>query len=1487
MDFGRWEDGWFWIYERDRALASGDMELSRVWGRYQRTLLLTMMMFKLGFLCTTAAADRCLSSPCLNGATCLENMGGYACLCPRTPVWFTGSLCEALHDPCSDAPCTNCTAALGTGNFTCHCPGGFTGPNCTDDIDECSDDPCTGLKSLCVNKVDGYTCHCPVGLGGTDCRDNVTTCSRQECQNGGVCADVPDVGWRCDCPPGFGGANCEENIDECLSEPCQNGAICKDLVNEYQCFCVPGFQGSHCGLDINECASRPCQNNGTCLDLVDNYKCSCAPGFKGVNCEVEIDECEAAPCQNGATCLDLVAMYRCQCVPGFEGTDCEVNIDECNSAPCLNHGRCIDWINSYECDCDGTGFVGAHCEEDIPECASDPCQNGATCLEGVNQYQCGCWAGYEGDNCEVDIDECQWEPCANGGECFQRSDVLQYGTLPELSAASFSYDQAAGFICHCRPGFTGENCSVNVDECESGPCLNGGSCEDQINSYQCVCPGGFTGVHCEVDINECDSAPCQNDAACEDDINSYRCHCPAPAAPGQDPWGGPDCDVRLTGCHSHLCQHHASCAPTLAPDGGHTYTCLCQPGWSGKLCNTSTTFSFNSEGYVHMGMPEFSNKSKQADVRNEMHLQLRFRSTLPDMVLYFRGTMENYMYLEVAGGVLRAKVKSGKVLHASHPVPVNDGEWREVTMTMDEMLVMTLKGPNCLEGCKVKNDGYNHLLFLQLGLFKQMYVGGAPPEFLARTSSRKGFIGCMEDLQVDHKPLLPQDLLREESRGMELGCAKQEWCGEDPCEGRGECVDLWVRASCQCQRPYHGEGCQQEYPSWTFGQENSTSYAAFAVAESHGENFTVSFLMRSLKHNGLLLQLRRQEKPYLTIYLKDGTVAIYSPHTTLLSEAKFVTDGNNTLVTLKVQYGHVVFPMAGNHRALGNVTVEAGDVAYLGGLPPEKNMKPWGGHFKGCLQDVRIDDKHFTTAEGSEDEDDYQVQLRENVLKGCHSDDTCKDAPCLNGGHCEVTWNDFRCKCPSNFSGRVCQTRLWCMDNPCVEGGRCVDLQDGYECLTDAIFQDNSLQYAANASLLGPITSITLNLRTRDENGVLLRANGKTQVFCVGLLNSTLLVKMDSGAGSELLAFTSERVVSDGAWHNVQLAMADPEMPVSRWRLTVDGNRAGTSFGNAGNLDFLNDTQIWLAEKYTGCLGDVRVGGVYLPLTKVAEVPQASRFVRLGGHEPDVGCKGSPICDSQPCLNAGVCQDQFNEFNCSCSPGWEGVLCEREINECEYEPCLYGTCADLMADFRCDCEPGYTGKSCEEEVDDCAAYECVNGGTCVETVGTHTCSCPQGYVGKRCQWRFPPVSCDVNTPCENGGVCVGEDAGGNCTCKPGYAGSRCETEIDECASSPCLNSATCLDRLGRFQCLCAPGFSGKLCDSTKEEQKERIPWLAVTIPLTTLCALLAILAAFFLVMTARKKRQSEGTYSPSSQEVAGARLEMGSVLKVPPEERLI
>ncbi|XP_056147811.1 protein crumbs homolog 1-like [Lampris incognitus] len=1464
----------------------------RALSKYHRTVLFTMMMFKLGLLCT-AAADKCLSSPCNNGATCLDHMDTYVCVCPKGPVWYMGKNCDNLYDACLLAPCANCSSTPGTGEFTCHCPEGYTGLNCTQDVDECHSNPCEGVRSHCVDGVNAYSCHCPLGTGGEDCQENVPLCSEETCQNDGTCVDVPDVGYRCQCAPGYQGEHCEENIDECQHRPCQNGAICKDEVNAYRCFCVPGFQGSHCDLDINECASQPCYNNATCVDKVDHYSCECVQGFKGNNCEVEVDECELRPCQNGAMCHDYVGMYICECVMGFQGQDCEVNIDECASMPCMNGGNCSDLVNSYECVCEGTGFTGDRCEEDIPECASDPCQNGATCLEGVSLYSCLCFPGYEGENCQVDINECELSPCENEGECFQRSQTsCTTACCLNSVPATFRYEESAGFICHCQPGFTGDDCSVNVDECESGPCQNGGSCEDQVNSYRCLCPDGYTGVHCGVDIDECESEPCQNGATCEDGANSYMCHCPK-LEPGQEPWGGHDCDILLVGCQVHQCQHEGTCVPMLTLNGEHSYTCLCPPGWTGEHCNTSTTFSFSTEGYILIQLPAANNRTRREadpnDHNHGLHIKLRFKSTLPDMVLYYRGSLERFVSLELVRGKLQARVKSGKVLQVIHPQLVNDGQWHQVTVTMDERLVLVVKGPGCEmgDGCTVKNEGHNQLFFLQPGSIRQLYVGGAPQKYLAQTASGQGFIGCMEDFQVEHRLLLPKDLHREENRGMELGCNKKDWCQENSCSQRGRCVDLWVRASCECHRPYHGESCEQEYPSWTFSHENTTSYASFEIWEGHGDNFTISFFMRSLQHNGLLLQLSREGKAYLTIYLKEGTVALYSPYTTVLSESHSLTRGNNELLTVKVRYGHVVFPEAGDQRALGNVSVEAGDVVHVGGLPAGENIASWGGYFKGCLQDIRIDHKYLSIGDHPEVLEVYRASTMDNVLEGCQTDQTCKGEPCLNEGECHVTWNDFVCNCTVNFSGRTCETRLWCVDSPCFEGGQCVELLDGYECLTEATFQDNAIQYGANSSLVSPVTSITMDIRTRDESAVLLRATGMAEVFCLGLLNSTLLVKLLSRESPELLAFTSEMILADGAWHTIHLAMADPTQPVSRWRLTVDGQRSGGSLEMGGNLNFLNTTSLWLAENFTGCIGEVRVGGVYLPLIDVPASPQTTQFFKWGGYQPTVGCHAALVCDSQPCLNQGICQDQFNDFNCSCVSGWEGELCQTETNECSSAPCVYGTCTDQLADYYCECQPGYMGRNCQEELDNCLEFPCENGGTCLDALGAHSCTCPLGYSGKRCQWRFPPVACDANIDCLNGGVCIGGPLGGNCTCRPGYTGDRCETEIDECASNPCLNGGTCVDRLNHFQCICVLGFSGRLCDSNKLGHKERVPWLVVAIPLTTLCVLLVILAVFFLIMTARKKRQSEGTYSPSTQEVAGARLEMGSVLKVPPEERLI
>lgn len=68
----------------------------------------------------------------------------------------------------------------------------------------------------------------------------------------------------------------------------------------------------------------------------------------------------------------------------------------------------------------------------------------------------------------------------------------------------------------------GSRCELEINECLSNPCLNGGVCEDLMGGYVCNCPVGFSGDRCEVDVDDCYSDPCLNGGSCQDGLNSFR-----------------------------------------------------------------------------------------------------------------------------------------------------------------------------------------------------------------------------------------------------------------------------------------------------------------------------------------------------------------------------------------------------------------------------------------------------------------------------------------------------------------------------------------------------------------------------------------------------------------------------------------------------------------------------------------------------------------------------------------------------------------------------------------------------------------------------------------------------------------------------------------------------------------------------------------------------------------------------------------------------
>lgn len=137
--------------------------------------------------------------------------------------------------------------------------------------------------------------------------------------------------------------------------------------------------------------------------------------------------------------------------------------------------------------------------------------------------------------------------------------------------------------------FSGSLCEINIDECQSSPCMNNGTCLDLSDGFKCICPSGFFGVsnvffstlshwllilhwfsialtrpknkkktsqdvevnvflwffffilcikgsECSLDINECISYPCKNGGTCIDQPGNYYCRCAAPFK-GNEEWG--------------------------------------------------------------------------------------------------------------------------------------------------------------------------------------------------------------------------------------------------------------------------------------------------------------------------------------------------------------------------------------------------------------------------------------------------------------------------------------------------------------------------------------------------------------------------------------------------------------------------------------------------------------------------------------------------------------------------------------------------------------------------------------------------------------------------------------------------------------------------------------------------------------------------------------------------------------------------------------
>ncbi|XP_062615400.1 fibrillin-1-like [Saccostrea cucullata] len=568
---------------------------------------------------------------CSMRETCVNTPGSFNCSCPEGRYLEndgrTCSVCDGFSygwnckTPCEcRAGASHCDPVIG-----CRCKNGWIGAKCNADVDECfMENPCTLANQECINTPGSYQCVCQKGF---------------EDRSG----------------------NCED-IDECVSRPCSQ--LCNNTIGGYSCGCFNGFQlvGESQCIDIDECSSpvKPCDQ--VCTNTLGSFKCSCHDGYLlnttnrrdcyaktecsnasascsqkcGVKadgseycfCEngyildvtdnrtcIDQDDCSPNPCsqtcvqnapgqgylctcvvgkmldQDKRTCTDCtkwsfgpncanqcpcniqnsVSCDRvtgtCTCRPGWNGTNCESDIDECRQFdPCPRSSSCVNSMGSYTCLCDeGTAMAGGLCIECSGNSYGRNCGFQCQCDQrntiscDKRNGTCYCREGWTGLNCSTDVQECTLTPNICGGN-------------------AICIEQSGSFSCQCKPGFektSSRSCS-NIDECAIGThtCDPNARCTDTIGGYLCTCDSGFTGDgHACSDLNECSSpSVCDPNSKCNNTIGSFECICdPGFTANGKNCSDIDECLDGISNCHSN-----AVCKNTMG-----SFLCQCNDGFEG------------------------------------------------------------------------------------------------------------------------------------------------------------------------------------------------------------------------------------------------------------------------------------------------------------------------------------------------------------------------------------------------------------------------------------------------------------------------------------------------------------------------------------------------------------------------------------------------------------------------------------------------------------------------------------------------------------------------------------------------------------------------------------------------------------------------------------------------------------------------------------------------------------------------------------------
>lgn len=188
-----------------------------------------------------------------------------------------------------------------------------------------------------------------------------------------------------------------------------------------------------------------------------------------------------------------------------------------------------------------------------------------------------------------------------------------------------------------------------------------------------------------------------------------------------------------------------------------------------------------------------------------------------------------------------------------------------------------------------------------------------------------------------------------------------------------------------------------EYITARFGDKDLSSYAAFSLDDRPGNGVTVSMFVRTRQSGGLLLAMANSASQYLQVWLDNGHVKVQINGFHAITGRVAVNDGHFQLVTVKLDNTEASLLYATQSQGSARVApiqANPGDLVFVGGLPDPKASSYFGGHFKGCIQDLRLNSKRMQFYPIATPVESYTLERLINVTRGCSSDNACAVSPC-------------------------------------------------------------------------------------------------------------------------------------------------------------------------------------------------------------------------------------------------------------------------------------------------------------------------------------------------------------------------------------------------------------------------------------------------------------------------------------------------------------